>query len=416
MGESARRGAGRRDEAHWMRLALSLAALGRGRTHPNPRVGAVAVRGGRAIGVGAHLRCGGPHAEAVLLGGAAAGGFAGATVFVNLEPCAHHGRTPPCAPSLARAGVARVVAAIEDPDPRVRGRGFDGLRGAGIEVEIGRGARAARLANAPFLRWQARRLPWVTLKLALSLDGRIAAPDGASRWISGPEARERVHAWRAGCDAIVIGRGTWTADRPRLTARPARDPLARLRARVAGSGGGWPPQPARVVLDSRARTAGSDELLARVASADGGGPWIFACGRLAPAGHLKRLEAAGARCWVLPAPGGSDGVDACALLERLAQEGRLDVLVEGGATLATELLRAGAIQRLRLFLAPTLLGGERVGVGDLGIESIAGAIGWRDLRARRIGRDLLVSAFSPEAEALLADGVSRVGETRCSRV
>jgi diaminohydroxyphosphoribosylaminopyrimidine deaminase / 5-amino-6-(5-phosphoribosylamino)uracil reductase len=402
-------------EARMMRLALALAALGHGRTHPNPRVGAVAVRGGRKVGLGAHLRCGGAHAEAALLESTAPEALRGATVFINLEPCAHHGKTPPCAPALARAGVARVVAAIEDPDPRVRGRGVAGLRDAGIEVAVGLGAAEARLANAPFLWWQARRRPWVTIKLAMSLDGRIAAADGSSRWISGPDARETVHRWRAGCDAIVIGRGTWVADRPWLTARPTRDPLARLRARIGGETSAWPPQPARVVLDSRARTATSEELLARVAES-GGGPWIFACGRLAPAGHVKRLEAAGARCWVLPMPGSADGVDLDSLLVRLGEEGRYDLLVEGGATLASGLLRAGAVQRLRLFLAPALLGGERVGIGDLGVGTIAEAIRWSDLRARRIGRDLLVSGFSPAARALLAAVDPAARETRCSRV
>lgn len=413
-GETDAAGNGRREaqDERWMRLALALARLGRGRTHPNPRVGAVAVRDGRLLGIGAHLAFGGPHAEAALLEASAAEALQGATVYVNLEPCAHHGKTPPCAPTLARAGVARVVAAIEDPDPRVRGRGFAGLREAGIGVETGPQAQAARRLNAPFLNWQARRRSWVLLKLATTLDGRIAAADGSSRWISSPSAREHVHRWRAGADAILVGHGTWVADRPRLTARPAHDPLARLRRR-AGDVRSWPPQPARIVLDSRCRTAESDELLAHLAGSPGG-PWIFACGRHAPQAHRKRLEALGALCWVLPEPGAGAGIDLAALMARLGEEGRLEVFVEGGASVATSLLRAGLVDELRLIVAPSLLGGERIWSGDLGIRSIDGKLAWGRLRARRFGRDLGLSGLSPAAEAML-EGSSAAKESPCSR-
>jgi diaminohydroxyphosphoribosylaminopyrimidine deaminase/5-amino-6-(5-phosphoribosylamino)uracil reductase len=416
MGGEARvdRDAGRgAEDARWMRLALALAGLGRGRTHPNPRVGAVAVRDAHVLGIGAHLEFGGPHAEAALLASAPVDALRGATVYVNLEPCAHHGKTPPCAPTLARAGVARVVASIEDPDPRVRGRGLAGLREAGIEVETGPLAGAARRLNAPFLGWQARRRSWVLLKLATTLDGRIAAADGSSRWISSPLAREHVHRWRAGADAILVGRGTWVADLPRLTARPSRDPRARLRAR-AGDTRGWPPQPARIVLDSRCRTAESDALLDHL-SGSPGGPWIFACGRHAPETHRKRLEALGARCWVLPETGAGAGIDLAALMTRLGEEGRLEVFVEGGASVATGLLRAGLVDELRLIVAPSLLGGERVWLRDLGIGSIDGKLGWGRLRARRLGRDLLLSGLSPAAEAMLDGRAAAVEESPCSR-
>ena len=396
-----------------MRLALALAQLGQGRTHPNPRVGAVAVRDGRLVGMGAHLRCGGPHAETSLMGASPTDQLRGSTVYINLEPCAHHGKTPPCAPALARAGITRVVAAMEDPDPRVQGRGLQLLREVGISVEVGLQREAARRLNAPFLWWQLRRHPWVTLKIAATLDGRIAANDGTSRWISGTPAREAVHRWRAACDAIVVGRGTWVADRPALTARPTHDPLARLRRRAGGAGDAWPPQPARVVLDSRCRTAEEDDLLAHM-SASAGGPWIVACGKDAPASHRKRLEAVGARCWVLPQAGGGAGVDLETLLVRLAEEGRLELLVEGGATLATELLRQGLITRLRLFLAPSLLGGERVWTRDLKVDSLGEQIRWGRLRARRLGRDLLVDGLSPEAERAVVHGDVATEATRCS--
>lgn len=399
-------------EARWMRLALALASLGRGRTHPNPRVGAVAVRDAHVLGMGAHLEFGGPHAEAALLASVAPGALRGATVYLNLEPCAHHGKTPPCAPSLARAGVGRVVASIEDPDPRVQGRGFAGLREAGIGVEIGLLARAARRLNAPFLGWRARCRSWVLLKLATTLDGRIAAADGSSRWISSPAAREHVHRWRAGADAVLVGRGTWVADLPRLTARPSRDHLARLRAR-AGDARSWPPQPARVVLDSRCRTAESDALLKHV-SGSPGGPWIFACGRHAPEANRKRLEALGARCWVLPESGAGAGVDLAALMTRLGEEGRLEVFVEGGAGIATGLLRAGLVDELRLIVAPSLLGGERVWLHDLGVGSIDGKLGWGRLRARRLGPDQLLTGLSLAAESMLFGGAA-TEESPCSR-
>jgi diaminohydroxyphosphoribosylaminopyrimidine deaminase/5-amino-6-(5-phosphoribosylamino)uracil reductase len=384
-----------------MRLALAVAALGRGRTHPNPRVGAVAVRDGRVVGLGAHLAFGGPHAEAALLASTPPADLRGADVYLNLEPCVHHGKTPPCAPALERAGVARVVAAIGDPDPRVRGRGLASLEAAGIATEIGLLEAAARQANAPFLWWQAHRGPWVTVKLATGLDGRAAAADGTSRWISGPEARDRVHRWRAQADAILVGHGTWRTDRPALTARPGGDPLARLRARVAGDGAPWPHQPARVVLDSACRTADDAALLDRVANPDGGGPWIFACGRGAPLARRRRLESLGAACWVLPEGGNGPGVDLEALLARLAGEGHLDILVEGGAALATELLRRDRVAVLRLFVAPMLLGGDRTWVRDLGPTSIRDAVRWGAMRATPVGKDVLLSALSPAAEALL---------------
>jgi diaminohydroxyphosphoribosylaminopyrimidine deaminase/5-amino-6-(5-phosphoribosylamino)uracil reductase len=385
-----------------MRQALRLASLGCGLTHPNPRVGAVAVRDGALLARGVHLRCGEPHAEAMLIDGAPAGALAGATLILNLEPCNHTGRTPPCAPAIARAGFSRVVAAIEDPNPEVSGQGFAALREAGLQVETGVLARAARALNAPFLWYQATGRAWLTLKIAASLDGRLAAEDGTSRWITGPHARERVARWRAEADAVLIGRGTLIADRPRLTARPRRDPLRTPRREFPAAAAAWPHQPARIVVDSRCRIAG--ETLEALLPADPpGGPWVVACGARAPRERVRALEGRGIRCWRLPEAGGGSGVDLTALARRCAEAGWLDVLVEGGATLASALLRAGLIGRLRLFQAGLLLGGARGWCGDLGVATLDQRLGMSIVRQERIGADLLTTALSPEAARLLGE-------------
>jgi len=392
-----------------MRLALRLARLGMGATRSNPRVGAVAVLDGRIVARGAHLSFGGPHAEAAMLASVPGEGLRGATVYLNLEPCAHHGKTPPCAPALARAGVARVVAAIADPHPLVQGRGFAVLREAGIEVATGVLSGAARRLNAPFLWHLCSGRALLTLKIASSLDGRLAAPDGSSRWITGEASRERVHRWRARADAIVVGIGTYLADRPRLTARPRTDPDARLRGLLPGDGPAWPFRPARVVVDSRAilGEAGREDFPPDV-TGPGGGPWIVACGPRAAGERRDRLESRGVRCWVLPEQGNGAGVDLAALARRLADEGMLDVMVEGGAALASSFLAAGLIDRLRLFLAPCMLGGPRTWTGDLGVAGLGRCQRWAEGEAGASGEDLLVTCWS-ESLARMFEGSPTVG-------
>ncbi|MCK4303916.1 MAG: bifunctional diaminohydroxyphosphoribosylaminopyrimidine deaminase/5-amino-6-(5-phosphoribosylamino)uracil reductase RibD [Candidatus Eisenbacteria sp.] len=404
----------------YMRLALKLARVGMGWTHPNPRVGAVAVRDGVILGVGAHLEFGGPHAEGALISAATTpDGLRGATLYVTLEPCAHEGKVAACAPAIVKAGISRVVAAMEDPDPLVQGRGFSVLREAGLQVDVGVMERAARILNAPFLWRHLRKRAFVTLKVAASLDGRIAAADGSSRWITHRRAREWVHCWRASCDAVLIGRGTFEADRPSLTARPSADPLKRWRARLmrdAGrttggdlGGGPWPHQPVRIVLDSRARMAQKEELLS-VMQERRGGPWIVACGARAPGASRERLRRAGIRSWVLPEPHGGAGVDLQALTAGLAEEGMLDLLVEGGATLATELMRQNLVDRFRIFVSPLLLGGERSWAGELGCGSLAEGRKLIGLWTRRVGPDVLLQALSPDADSLLRGQLQRAGE------
>jgi len=384
-----------------MRLALRLARLGCGRTHPNPRVGAVAVRDGRVVACGAHLRCGGAHAEAQLLARTPPDRLRGATLYVSLEPCAHQGKTPACAPAIATAGFARVVAALEDPFPQVQGRGFACLRRAGIAVTAGVCAAAAARLNAPFLWYQESGLPLLSLKAAASADGRVAAVDRSSRWITGAPAREQVHRWRAAVDAILIGRGTWEADDPALSARPRRRPQAQLARWVPEAQGAGAFQPARIVVDSHARLGGPGPAVEQLA-ARAGGPWIVACGRAASRERIARLERHGVTVWQLPENHGGAGVDLAHLARRMAGEGLLDVLVESGPTLASALLRAGLVQRIRLFLAPSLLGGPHAWTGDLGVAGLDRADRLVAMRSRRVGRDLLIAAERPPLARCLA--------------
>lgn len=408
----------------WMRLALRLAALGTGHTHPNPRVGAVAVRDGRVAGLGAHLFVGGSHAERLMLLDRDPDAMEGSDLFLTLEPCVHRGRTPPCAPQVASAGFRRAWVALADPNPRVAGQGIAALREAGVELGVAprQWSWEAALANAPFLAYHAWTRAWVTLKAALSLDGRVAADDGSSQWISAPASRRRVHRWRGACDAILVGRGTLERDRCRLTSRPGSH-SSRLRDRLAGELESRPRlaaertwilektgrhQPARIVVDSEASCARDDELLAHLrASGHGGGPWIIACTQAAAGPARAPLEAAGVRIWPLEAEAATGRVSLPVLLRACAEQGLMDVLVEGGGELASSLIRQGLVDRYRLFVAPLLLGGRKTWTRDVGASSIEDGRRLVGLRARRSGPDLLLEAFSPEGERMLRAQVER---------
>ena len=320
------------DDLTWMRLALAEAERGRGGVEPNPMVGAVAVRAGHAVGLGHHARFGGPHAEVVAL--AAAGAAArGATLYVTLEPCCHVGKTPPCTDAILRAGVARVVAAMRDPFPKVAGGGFARLRAAGLEVASGVGADAARRLNAPYLKRLATGLPYVTAKWAMTLDGKTACASGDSRWISGPRSRALVHEARGRMDAIAVGIGTALADDPELTARPPGPRVA-----------------ARVVLDGAARLPAAGKL-ARTAREV---PVIVAVTGRAPADRVAALEALG--CEVLAFPGAGP-VPVLPLLEQLGRRGMTNLLVEGGGAVLGAFLDAGQVDAVDVFLAPVIEGG-----------------------------------------------------------
>jgi diaminohydroxyphosphoribosylaminopyrimidine deaminase/5-amino-6-(5-phosphoribosylamino)uracil reductase len=358
----------RSDDAAWMRRALKLAARGRLRTSPNPVVGAVLVKRGRVVGEGYHRQVGGPHAEVWALreAGKAA---KGATLYVSLEPCCHQGRTPPCTEAIIEAGVARVVAACLDPNPRVNGAGIELLRAAGIAVEAGVMEAEARRLNEGYCKHITTGLPFVALKAAMSLDGKIATARGESKWITGERARAAAHRLRAQHDAVMVGVGTVLADDPQLTVRAARGRT-----------------PLRVVVDSRARTPPRARLL----TADERPP-VVAVTRAAPEARVRRLGRAGALVWKVGARAGK--VDLKRLMSRLGAEGVLSVLVEGGGTLAAAVLAAGLVDRVYFFVAPRLIGGASAltPVEGAGVSRLAQA--WRigSLQVRRVGEDLLVS-------------------------
>ncbi|HEY7138766.1 MAG TPA: bifunctional diaminohydroxyphosphoribosylaminopyrimidine deaminase/5-amino-6-(5-phosphoribosylamino)uracil reductase RibD [Methylomirabilota bacterium] len=354
-----------------MDRALRLAERGIGLTSPNPAVGAVLVKDQRVVGEGAHLRAGGPHAEAAALDAAGPGAH-GATCYVTLEPCAHFGRTPPCADALVRAGIARVVAAVGDPNPAVDGRGLARLRAAGVTVTVGVREAGARALNRAFFCAVIEGRPHVTLKTAMTLDGKIAAADGASRWITGEAARLEAHRLRFAADAVLVGIGTVLADDPRLTVRHPGLP---------------PKEPLRVVVDSRLRIPGNAEVLRSGDPARA----LVACVAPAPSGPATALRARGVR--VLELPGDAGRVDLRALLQALRALDVIAVLVEGGGELGGALAEAGLVDRVAFFVAPRLLGG-RDAPGPLGGHGrpLKEALALVDVTTRRLDDDLLVEA------------------------
>jgi diaminohydroxyphosphoribosylaminopyrimidine deaminase / 5-amino-6-(5-phosphoribosylamino)uracil reductase len=358
------------DEA-WMGRAVTLAEGGRGRTSPNPMVGAVLVRDGRVVGEGYHRAAGLAHAETVAL--AAAGEqAAGATCYVTLEPCAHHGRTPPCADALVAAGVTRVVAAMADPDPRVDGAGLARLRAAGVQVVTGVGAEAAATQNAAYLTHRRLGRPRVTLKAAASLDGKVAAPDGTSRWITGPAARADAHRLRAEADAVCVGAGTALADDPRLTVR---------------AGGHTGRQPLRVLVDAAGRVGTGGHLF------DGEAATLVATTPTAPAAAVDAWKAAGAE--VLVCKEAPAGVDLEHLARALGERGVLELLVEGGPRLQASLWAAGLADRLVWYLAPLAIGGAGAPglLGGAGAATLADARRLRLASVDHLGDDLRIVAF-----------------------
>lgn len=351
-----------------MTLALRLGARGVGQVWPNPAVGCVIVRDGRVLGRGWTQPGGRPHAETVAL--AQAGTAArGATAYVTLEPCAHFGRTPPCADALLRAGVARVVVAVGDPDPRVNGGGVRRLREAGTEVHLGVMEAEAREAQKGFLMRVTSGRPALALKLANSMDGRIATASGESRWITGPQARRKVHALRARHDAVMVGGGTARADDPDLTVR------------------GWPVarQPVRIVVSRGLDLPPGSRLMRSAAQVP-----VWLChGPDAPRAPRERWQDAGARCLEVPLNGAGQ-IDARALMRRLGQEGLTRVFCEGGGMFAASLLGAGLVDDLYAFGAGLALGAEaRPAVGSMGLDALAMAPRFRLVDLSVVGDDTL---------------------------
>ena len=351
------------DWRRWMQRALQLAALGAGRTSPNPQVGCVVLDAdGQLVGEGFHAQAGGPHAEVHALrqaGHRARGG----TAVVTLEPCCHHGRTPPCSEALLAAGIARVVVAMDDPDPRVAGQGMAQLRQAGVEVISGICEPEARLLNRAFVHRLRHGRPLGILKWAMSLDGRTALPNGSSQWISGPDARRWVHRLRARCDAVIVGGGTVRADDPLLTSRGQRQP-----------------EPLRVVLSRSLTLPEQAQLWDQHQAAT-----LVVHGPQAPAQGRAQLDARGVERLELAE------CEPAALLEALAQRGCNQVLWECGPELAAAALRQGCVQQITAVMAAKLLGGSpaRTPLGDLGLVDVNQAEPWSGERLQRLGADLL---------------------------
>lgn len=370
-------------EAVFMQRALDLAAGAR-YTSPNPRVGAVVVRDGEVMGEGRHEGAGRPHAEAVALQRIDA---AGSTIYVTLEPCTHQGRTPPCAPALVAAGVARVVIAAIDPDERVGGRGITYLRDRGIKVEVGLLEREARVLNAPYFHHRSTGRPLVTLKLALTLDGRLAAPDGSSEWITGPAARLRVHRRRSEVDAVLVGANTVLTDNPSLTAREVDAPSSSAYRRDDSR------QPTRIVVDAAGRIPTTAKIF------DGPGEVIIATTSSAAHDVQTGWKEKGAEVLVLDGTGA--GVGLSSLVDALGRRGLLEVYCEGGGAVATSLLREDLVGRLELYYGGVIAGRGGPEIGDLEFSSLGEASRWTTQNVERVGDDLFTEMHSPVLTGLL---------------
>lgn len=364
------------EDHRWMRQALALARQGIGHSQPNPAVGAVLTLEGRVVGQGYHHRAGEPHAEVVALRQAQSAAR-GATLYVTLEPCNHHGRTPPCTEAILAAGVRRVVIAARDPNPKVAGSGIDRLRAAGVTVDVGLLEAESQAINPWFPTYITQGRPWVHLKLATTLDGRLAARTGDARWITSPQARREVHQLRHSSGAVMVGAGTVRVDDPALTVRDVEPP-------------GGVHQPWRVVVSRRLQLPLTAQLLAPGASA----PTVVATGPEVAPEMEAQLRARGIQIWRLPQDPQSllaGGLDLGELLRRLGQQEIASVLVEGGARLAAALLEGGWVDWVSWYVAPLALG-DPEGVPALaGLPKARLAEGWRLVpgRARQVGSDVV---------------------------
>lgn len=356
-----------------MAVALRLAAKGRGETSPNPMVGALVVAKGRIVGRGYHHGPGQPHAEILALhqaGRRAKGG----TLYVTLEPCSHlNKRTPPCTPAVVESGVRRIVVAMVDPNPSVKGRGLAQLRRAGLVVTVGTARREAEQLNQAYVHWIKTGRPYVILKAGMTLDGKIATARGESRWITGAKARREVHQLRQTVDAILVGIGTVIKDDPSLTARVSEDPL-KLAVR----------QPLRVVADSRLRISHRARVLSAQAQT------LIATTTNASRAKIRAMEKRGAEVVRLPAVRGRLALPA--LLAHLGKRSITSVLIEGGSTLNAAALRARLVDHVVLYMAPMLMGGQdaRAVIGDRSPRRLAQSMKLRNVTVRRLGDDVVV--------------------------
>jgi len=360
----------KRDET-FMKEALRLARKGRGMVEPNPLVGAVIVKRGKVTGKGYHRKFGGKHAEVLALESCA--NPRGAAMYVTLEPCAHHGKTPPCTNAIINAGIRRVVAACKDP-ATAKGKGFRKLRAAGIEVEAGILKEEAYALNAPFFKLAATKLPYVTVKWAMSLDGKIATVSGNSAWISNEKSRRLVHGLRANMDAIMVGVNTVVRDDPLLTVRHVRTKRA----------------PVRIVLDYAAKTPLSSSLVQTASSVD----TLIVCSTTAPQKRVDALE--DANCVVLEVNTRTKKyIDLRNLLEFLGKRHFTNVLIEGGGEVIASAFEDCVVDRVFAFIAPKIIGGREAvsPVEGIGVEEMPRAVRLRDMRVRKIGTDLLMEGL-----------------------
>ncbi|HUL28864.1 MAG TPA: bifunctional diaminohydroxyphosphoribosylaminopyrimidine deaminase/5-amino-6-(5-phosphoribosylamino)uracil reductase RibD [Thermodesulfobacteriota bacterium] len=358
------------DDKKWMKRALCLAEKGAGRTSPNPMVGAVLVKRGRVVGEGYHARAGGDHAEIVALHRARENAR-GAVLYLNLEPCTHYGRTPPCVPRVIEAGVSRVVIGMEDPNPLVNGKGVEALKKSGIHVQVGVLGKECRRLNEAFSKYILKKEPFVVLKVAATLDGKIATRDGDSKWISGEASRRFVHKLRDRADGVLVGIGTVLKDDPLLTAR------------IKGGR-----NPYRIVLDSRL-------MIPEGARVFGTSPSevILATTRAAPRDKVERLEKRGVHVLTLDTQEGRVDLRSC--LRKLAEIGVMSLLVEGGGRVNGSFLNEGLIDRFLLFLSPRLIGDPQApGVFDgRRVSNLDEAVSVREIKTRRIGEDIVVESY-----------------------
>lgn len=377
-------------DTQFMKMALELALKGQGFTSPNPMVGAVVVKEGRVVGRGYHQALGEAHAEVNAIDDAGPAAES-ATLYVTLEPCNHSGRTPPCTQKIVNAGIGRVVVAMKDPNPDVRGGGVEFLRSRGIDVDVGTCEREARRLNEAFVKYVETKRPFAILKCAATLDGRIATRTGDSKWVTGEASRAHVHRIRHAADAIMVGVGTVIKDDPSLTAR------------IPGDDGKRPVDPTRVILDTRLRIPESAKLLRLESDSD----TIVVTGPSAPDDKKARIERKGVR--VMQADVKDDRIDLDRLMDRLGALGLTSLLIEGGGRVIAAALKAGIVDKIIFFYAPRILG------GDDGVPICRGpgpalmneSIPVDDLEVRRFGDDVMIEGYvgGKEGRGVAGDGV-----------
>jgi diaminohydroxyphosphoribosylaminopyrimidine deaminase/5-amino-6-(5-phosphoribosylamino)uracil reductase len=358
------------DDQQWMKRALRLAEKGRGRTSPNPMVGAILVKDGKVVGEGYHAKTGEAHAEIIALQQAREE-TRGAILYLNLEPCTHYGKTPPCAPQVIEAGVKRVVIGMEDPNPLVKGKGIEILRKAGLDVAVGILEKECRRVNEAFCKYILKKEPFVILKVAATLDGKMATRNGDSKWISGEASRRFVHKLRDQVDGVMVGIGTVLKDDPLLTARirGGRDPY-------------------RIVLDSRLKVPEEAKVIGTSPSKA-----IIATTELAPKDKIEKFEKRGVQVLVLDSKEGRVNLKSC--LSKLGEIGMVNLLVEGGSQVNGSFLDEGLIDKLLLFLSPRLIGDHQaLGIfGGRGVFILPKAIVLKEIKTKRLGEDILLEGY-----------------------